>query len=198
MFVTVGSLLVVLLQLCACTQPLFRVHSGRRLCPLHCRTSNDSNSMPQLSAEAKHHILLEYSPHSTAHSFAALAARHSIAGGRDVVRRWHDRWDGTVQSLERNAVSGRPRALNSRQVQQYVRTPILRANRAHRAVHYPQLLPCVRQKSDADLSLRTLQRYGHDELHGRQTRGKKRTAEECESACTCAVAARSLCVSHCF
>jgi transposase len=136
--------------------------------------------MKQLSADTKHAILLEYSPYSAAHSFAALAARHTVAGGAEVVRRWHQRWNGTPQSLEHKKGAGRPRALSRRQVQQHVRTPILRANRARKAVHYSKLLPVVRQKTGKEIALRTLQDYGKKELGARQRRGKKRTAEESE------------------
>jgi hypothetical protein len=136
--------------------------------------------MPQLSAEAKHHIVLEYRAHTPNHSFAALAARHSIAGGAQVVCRWHQRWDGTAASLQRKEGGVRPRALNSREVQQHVRTPILRANRAHKAVHYTALLPSVRAKTGKEVSLQTLRRYGKEELEAKQRKGKKRTADECE------------------
>ncbi len=136
--------------------------------------------MKQFAPEHKHSILLEYTPRSTTHSFAALAARHGVAGGERVVRRWHQQWDGTARSLQHKAGAGRPRALNRREVQQHVRTPILRANRAHKAVHYSQLLPQVQQKTGKDLSARTLRRYGKEELGAKQRRGKKRTAEESE------------------
>ena len=136
--------------------------------------------MKQFTPDQKHSILLEYSPHTTDRSFAALAARHAVAGGRDVVRRWHQRWNGTIASLQRKAVSGRPRVLSARQVQQHVRAPILRANRAHKAVHYPELLQSVRTKTGKQIALRTLQDYGKKELGVKQRRGKKRTADERE------------------
>jgi transposase len=126
--------------------------------------------MPHLSAEAKHHILLEYAPHCSDRSFAALAQRHAIRGGKQTVQQWHSRWDGTAHSLERREGSGRQRSLSSRQVQQYVRAPILRANRAHRAVHYTELVDSVREKTGTDVSVRTLRRYGKEELGAHGTR----------------------------
>lgn len=157
------------------------------------------NSMPHLSAEAKHHILLDYSPRSAAHSFAALAERHSIAGGANVVRHWHDRWDGTPQSLERRAGSGRQRTLSAAQVRRHVSAPIRNSNRAHRPVRYTRLLPQVQAATVTQVSLRTLQRYGLEEAGGRQTRGKKRTADECQCSYTCSVCGTSLSVAcaHC-
>lgn len=66
-----------------------------------------------------------------------------------------------------------------------MRAPILAANRAHRAVHYTELLPAVRQKTGTDVSLRSLQRYGKEELGAKQKRGVKRTADESEYTAAC-------------
>jgi len=107
-----------------------------------------------------------------------------VEGGKKVVQRWHQQWDGSARSLQRKEGSGRSRALSRREVQLHVRTPILRANREHKPVHYPKLLPGVRRTSGKELSLRTLQRYGKEELAAKQRRGKKRTAEESECAHT--------------
>lgn len=134
--------------------------------------------MTHLTAEAKHAILLEYAPHSPARSFAALARRHSVKGGRQVLQRWHERWNGTPQSLKEESRSGRPRKLSRGEVQRHVAGPILRANRSHAAVHYPAVAEEVREKTGKNIGLRTVQRYGKEELGARQTRGKKRTAEE--------------------
>jgi hypothetical protein len=136
--------------------------------------------MKQFTPEAKHAILLEYSPHTVDHSFAALAVRHGVAGGRDVVRRWHDRWNGTSQSLQHSRGAGRPRVLSVREVQQHVRAPILRANRAHVSLHYPSVAQSVCEKIGKSVSTPTIRRYGKEELGATQRRGKKRTAEECE------------------
>ncbi len=136
--------------------------------------------MKQLSAEAKHHILLEYAAGDPTRSFAVLAHRHGISGGRRVLQSWHARWDGTAASLQRRAVAGRPRALSKAEVQQHVCAPIRRANRAYRAVKYTQLLPRVQQSTGVELSVRTLRRYGKEECGAKSTRGKKRTAAECE------------------
>lgn len=135
-------------------------------------------AMPHLGAEAKHHILLEYSPHDTTRSFAALAARHAVKGGERVVRRWHRRWDGSPASLQERPRSGRPRALSRAQVARHIATPIRHANRAHRAIHYTDLLPQVRAATGAEVSLRTVQHYGETELGAKKRRGIKRTAEE--------------------
>jgi hypothetical protein len=65
-------------------------------------------------------------------------------------------------------------------VQLHVAAPIRNSNRASRVVHYSKLLSQVQRATGKQLSLTTLKRYGHDEAGGRQTRGKKRTADESE------------------
>jgi len=136
--------------------------------------------MSHFTAEAKHAILLEYSPHSHTHSFAALAARHGVGGGKSTLAYWHRQWDGTARSLQRKAGSGRPRALSRAQVSRHVRAPILAANRAQRAVSYTQLLPAVTAAAGKQLSVRTLRRYGKEELGAQAKHTKKRTAAESE------------------
>lgn len=130
--------------------------------------------------QCKHTILSHYRAGERGCGFAALARRFAVQGGARVISRWHERWDGTPQSLQHKKGAGRPRALSKREVQQHVHTPILRANRAHKAVHYSALLPPLQQKTGKELTLRTLQRYGKEEVGARQRRGKKRTADECE------------------
>ena len=134
--------------------------------------------MPHISAEVKHHILLEYAPHDTSRSLAALAARHAVKGGERTLRNWLRRWNGSAASLERKAGSGKARALSRAEVSHHIRAPILAANRAHRAIHYSDLLPRVRAATGAEVSLRTVQRYGEAELGAKQHKGIKRTAEE--------------------
>ena len=149
--------------------------------------------MPHLRAETKHAILLEYTPRSPSHSFVALAQRHGIAGGAKVLQRWHARWDGTAASLQEGKSSGRARALSGAEVSRHVRAPILAANRAHRAIHYTELLPRVQAATGKQLSLRSLQRYGEKELEARDKRTKKRTADESECSAARERAAATLC-----
>jgi hypothetical protein len=138
------------------------------------------NGMSQLGAETKHHILLEYSPDDPTRSFAALAERHEIAGGRQTVWLWHQRWDGTAESLERHSGSGRPRILSEEEVQQHVLEPVVAANRAHRPIHYPEVTAGIAAAAAAEPSPRTVRRYGHDECGIRDKHTIKRTEDECE------------------
>jgi hypothetical protein len=136
--------------------------------------------MQTFTAQQKHTILSQYRAGSRDASFRALARRFAVEGGGQTIQKWHQHWDGTPQSLQTRQRTGRPRVLSTEEVQQYVRAPILRANRAHKPVHYPALLPTVQAKTGKELSLRTLRRYGKEELGAKQRRGKKRTADESE------------------
>jgi hypothetical protein len=131
-----------------------------------------------LSAEQKHHILLEYKPYSYAHGFGSLAARHGVAGGGRTIQRWHERWDGTPQSLQHTDGAGRPRVLSSAQVALHLAPRIRAANRQHKAVHYPDVIAEVRTATGTSVSSSTLRRYGHNDLGARQRSTKKRTAKE--------------------
>lgn len=134
--------------------------------------------MKQFTPEQKHEILLEYSPRSTTHSLAALAHRHAVKGGRRTIENWLARWDGTAASLQRKAVSGRPRSLTPEEVKRHIIAPIRRKNRAHVPVHYTDLQPALEQQTGKKVSIQTIRRYGKEEAGGRLKHGKKRTAEE--------------------
>lgn len=141
--------------------------------------------MHQLTAQQKHDILVHYLSRSTGETASSILAAHGVSAAPRTLWSWQQQWDGTPQSLQHKAVSGRPRTLSTQQVRRHIAAPIRNANRAHRAVRYTKLLPQVRRATGAELSLRTLQRYGKEEAGGQLTRGKKRTAEECECARTC-------------
>jgi hypothetical protein len=103
-----------------------------------------------------------------------------VKGGGRTVQRWHQQWDGTPTSLQHKNGAGRPRTLSIRDVQQYIRAPILAANRQHRAVHYPPLHQSLLHQAGKNVSLRTVQRVGKQQAGVRQKTTRKRTADECE------------------
>ncbi len=134
--------------------------------------------MPHLTSQQKHDILKLYSPFDRSHSFAALAQQYNIKGGRQVVEKWYHQWNGKSESLERKNGSGRPKALTSKQVKDLIQIPIRNKNRASVPVHYPELLPAITEKTGKQISLRTIQRVGKEQLGAKQKRTNKRTAVE--------------------
>lgn len=140
--------------------------------------------MSVFTPQLKHHILTQYQSHSHTHSFSALAHQYGVKGGRQTIQKWHSQWNGTAASLERKVGSGRPRALSSTQVNDYIRTPIRHKRRIHAAVHYPSLLPSVCEKTGKSISLRTLQNYGKREVGIKLKHTKKRTVTERQSTHT--------------
>ncbi len=95
--------------------------------------------MVTYSSQLKHNILLQYCPGNRAHSFSSLVSRYNIRGGKSLIRKWFNRWNGTSSSLNRRGGAGRKVKLNSKQVNLYITKPIRRANQKHVAIHYPEL-----------------------------------------------------------
>jgi hypothetical protein len=145
--------------------------------------------MSDFTPALKHHILQQYLPHSPDNSFAALAKRYDVKGGKSTVQRWYARWDGTPRSLERKPGSGRPRALFSAEIRANIHQPIQSRNRSHRPVHYPELWQSTISTTGKSVSLRTVQRYGEQIVRARDKTTRARTAAECEHTAT----SRSIC-----
>jgi hypothetical protein len=117
-----------------------------------------------LSAETKHHILLEYSPYTYDHSFKALAIRHNIQGGRQVIEKWYAQWDRTPESLMEHNRSGRKRKLNTAQINELIAQPIIKAHSSATPIHYPKLMPSIRRSISEPISIQTIRRYGKKDL----------------------------------
>ena len=126
-----------------------------------------SNAAVHTRTEQKDSILTQYTTRS---------AGETVNGF--LVCGWLKHWDGMAASLKRTAVPGKPRLLSSAQVRRHVATRIRSSNRSGRPVRYTQLLGPVQQTTGKQVSIQTLRRYGRQELHASQTRGKKRTADE--------------------
>lgn len=136
--------------------------------------------MVRFTPDFKHHILTQYLPNTRGHGFSSLAQRFAVKGGSRTIRYWYAAWDGTPTSLQHKAVPGRPRALTRAEVGRYIRIPIQRRNRAHMPVHYNELQATIKKGTSKSISTRTIQRYGKQELGGRDKRTKKRTTHECK------------------
>ena len=135
--------------------------------------------MSELTPALKHHILMQYLPHSHENSFSALAARYNVKGGRRTIQRWLARWDGTPSSLEHKRGAGRPRLLSAAEVNENIRAPILERNRSHQAMHYTDLVDPIRERTGKNVALRTIQRYGEKILRARDKTTRTCTENEC-------------------
>ncbi len=128
--------------------------------------------------QLKQLILSKYQCRSRGEGFDALAARYGIQGGGRTIQRWYERWDGTPASLEPKRSTGRPTALSSTEVQQYITAPIKRENRRSHPIRYTDLLRPIREKTGKRVSLRTIQQYGKENAGINSRNTKKRTANE--------------------
>jgi transposase len=125
-------------------------------------------NMPHLTPKQKHDILKLYSPYDRNNSFESLAHQYNIKGGSQVLQNWYRQWNGQPKSLERQRGSGRQKLLTSKQVKDLIQIPIRNKNRASVPVHYPEIQSSVIEKTGKTISLRTIQRIGHDQIGAKQ------------------------------
>jgi hypothetical protein len=141
--------------------------------------------MKQLTPELKHSILTHYTSTHHHQTLQQILSLHGVTASPRTVALWKQKWDGTIESLQHQSVTGRPRALSRAQVHRHIAVPIRNANRVSRTIHYTDLLPRVQQATSTSINLRTIQRYGKEDCKARSTRGKKRTADESKCNYTC-------------
>ena len=136
--------------------------------------------MKQLTPEVKHSILSHYTSPNNRDTLSSILSLHDIRASRQSVNNWKNQWDGTIESLKHKSVSGRPHILDQRELTRYVETPIREANQSSVPIRYTSIANSIRQKLNKNISDRTIQRYGKEELGGKMGRGKKRSADECK------------------
>lgn len=128
--------------------------------------------MTVFTPQLKHHILNQYQEGVRGCGFNALATRYAVGGGGTLIRSWYLRWDGTPESLQRKKGSGRKAPLTAAQIQRHIVTPVRAANRAHQAIHYPEIRRKIHTATGRCLPLRTVQRLGQQAACKRHTNKK--------------------------
>ena len=93
-------------------------------------------------------------------SFRFVGDLFQIKGGHVTVKRWCDRYNGTIASLEQWHRSGRPSILNKQQVNELIIKVVRSHNHLSRPINYVEIANSVRQTTDVNISLRTVRRYG--------------------------------------
>lgn len=136
--------------------------------------------MKHPTPEQKHSILTHWSARRTGETLNQILALHDVTASRQAVVQWQRQWDGTVVSLQQKQKTGRPHKLSKAQISRHIAAPIRNANRASRPITYPKLLLQVQAATDTEISLRTIQRYGKEELGVKSKKGVKRTSDECK------------------
>jgi len=134
--------------------------------------------MVKYTSAFKDRVLRQYCVGVRGHTFADLARVNGIKGGESVVRKWYHRWKGNALSLQRKAVSGRPRVLTPSQVVRYILRPIESRNQKHQPVHYTELKGPVEKAVGHSVSVRTIQRRGKEETGCRIQSTIPRTPQE--------------------
>jgi transposase len=113
-------------------------------------------------------------------SYSAVAKLFGIPGGKGTVQRWHHQYDGSTSSLESKSRSGRPPLLTATLINKYIRDPITQANREPRPITYNQVHSRIKSRTKKNVSLRTVQRYGHERVGIKMKKTIIRTPKECK------------------
>lgn len=162
----------------------------------HFGTSCTTTNMPQPTAQQKHDILVHCQSRRASDSEVDVAAQHGVTVTRQTLYNWRRQWNGTRESLEHKKGAGRPPLLTPSEVSRHIRAPILAANRAQRAIHYPDVLQQIQTKTGKKIALRTLQHYGKEKCQAKERTTHKRTRAECE--CRHALLAECACVLYVY
>jgi transposase len=78
------------------------------------------------------------------------------------VKRWFDRYDGTVASLQQKHRSGRPPILNKQQVNKLITKVVRSHNRLSSTIDYIKIANFIGQETNINISFRTIRRYGQN------------------------------------
>lgn len=109
-------------------------------------------------------ILEEYEPRVRGKGIRALAKKHKVQGGHNLIKYWLSKWDGTVESLETVSGGDRRSILTNREKNKYVDRYITRRSKKD-AVQYPEVKVHIENKTGKNISLPTVQRIGHELGH---------------------------------
>ncbi|CAF1027512.1 unnamed protein product [Rotaria sp. Silwood1] len=132
-------------------------------------------------ASFKQRVIEYYLQNQPNLSFRFVAKFFHIHGDHATVKRWFDRYDGTILSLQQQMRSGRPQILNQEEIDQFITRVICSHNRMSRSIKYSKIMDLIHQKTKLNISTRTVQRYG--KKNGIKSRKMiKRTAKEISSA----------------
>lgn len=129
-------------------------------------------------AAFKQQLLKTYAQSRPRLSLRSLAKRFNIKGGHQLLKTWLDVWDGTVHSLEHKTGQGRPSIMSKEEVKELIGDKLIVKNRLHDPVHYTSLYPSIPRKIGHGISLRTVQRYGHNQQRAKVKTIIKRTEGE--------------------
>lgn len=116
------------------------------------------------TVDFKLRVISEYQPGVRGHGFAAVAERFGVEH-KSVVRKWVSQYNGTKESLTKQTRPNNKRKMTLEESEEHINKFVAKKNKAGEAVDYGMVKKEVKEQLDKDVSLRTLQRYGHED-HG--------------------------------
>ena len=132
-----------------------------------------STSYKHYSPQEIQSILEEHEPGVRGKGLKALAKRHNIKGGHNLVKYWLSKWDGTLKSLE-SVFGGDRSILTDQEKKKYVDQYITKCSKKD-AVQYPEVKKHIEKETGKSISLPTVRRIGHQK--GQTSKKVKRLLE---------------------
>src|ERR1700722_17440573 len=111
-----------------------------------------ATSYEQHSPQEIQTILEEYQPGVRGKGLKALAKRHNIKGGHNLVKYWLSKWDGTLNSLEIMSGGDRCSILTEKEKAKHVGQYITRRSKKN-AVNYKEVKEHVENETGKCISL---------------------------------------------
>ncbi|CAF4043128.1 unnamed protein product [Rotaria sp. Silwood1] len=93
-------------------------------------------------------------------SFRSVAKVFHIHGGHATVKRWFNKYDGTILSLQQQKCSRRPPILNQEQIDQFITRVVRSHNHMPCSINYNKTTYLIRQKTKSNISVRRVQHCG--------------------------------------
>jgi hypothetical protein len=118
-------------------------------------------------------VLMEFVSQSPQPSKRLFARKKQLPSGACSLCRWLSAWDGTEESLEPKRRGHRTALLTKEEKQTLVGGFVRQRNVRKRAVKYSAVRNHVEEVTGKNISIQTIQRYGHAEKI-RKTRTKPR------------------------
>ena len=116
-------------------------------------------------------ILEEHEPRVRGKGIRALAKKHKVQGGHNLIKYWLSKWDGTVESLETVSGGDHRSILTNQEKNKYVDRYITRRSKKG-AVQYPEVKVHIENKTGKNISLPTVQRTARTWTHIKKSQAR--------------------------
>ena len=116
------------------------------------------SSYSQYSPHLIQVILKEYKKGVRGQGFQALANKYNIKGGAKLIKCWHEKWDGSENSLKKRSGGDRRSILTPQEKKRHIGDFVTKKSKIE-AVNYREVSANVEKKTGRTPSPRTVRRW---------------------------------------